>query len=338
MGKKGTSTPFPDTLRKFIDSEIWTYAKTMPLWPHEYIVRDRVDEKLFTQLVFHIRANGYVGRFYQKNITYFDEEGMVYWTMGAPIEETIIINRCKKEQTYEYRLLNGTIPMFASFVEALMESIIETAMIPKVQIERAVGPILSMFLEDVLTETLRDDPALSGRLVMICPEFPLKKPGNSQSTNIDWLMYNSVRRQLLFVELKTSDTSIVTDQSNIYSEKQKTVRSDGGSFLIKDIEHLRDASRESGKYRYIIEKVSPFKAEIAACRDVRIVYLVPKSAEHNVKDHADRVLTFGMLSNDINGSFAEEWKVIQSRLCKLDASSRKTRNRQLHAKGDIHEK
>jgi len=183
--------PFPDTLRKFIDSEKWTYAKTMPLWPHEYIVRDRVDKKLFPQLVCHIRANGYIGRFYQKSITYFDEEGMVYWTMGAPIEETIIINRCNKEQTYEYRLLNGTIPMCASFVEALMESIIETAMIPKVQIERAVGPILSMFLEDVLTETLRDDPVLSGRLVMICPEFPLKKIGNNQSTNIDWLMYNT---------------------------------------------------------------------------------------------------------------------------------------------------
>ena len=254
---------------------------------------------------------------------------MVYWTMGAPIEETIIINRCKKEQTYEYRLLNGTIPMFASFVEALMDSIIGTAMIPKVQIERAVGPILSMFIADVLTETLRDDPALSGRLVMICPEFPLKKIGNSQSTNIDWLMYNIERRQLLFVELKTSDTSVRADQNAIYQATQETIRSECGSFLIKDIEQLRDASREFGKYRYILEKVSPFETEIGACCDARIVYLVPKSAEHKVKDHADRVITFAMLSNNITGSFAEEWKIIQSQLCKLDTSSQNTRNRQL---------
>jgi len=41
---------------------------------------------------------------------YFDESGLVYWTMGAPIEETIIINRCPKESTYEYRLKQGTLP------------------------------------------------------------------------------------------------------------------------------------------------------------------------------------------------------------------------------------
>jgi hypothetical protein len=35
---------------------------------------------------------------------------MVYWTMGAPIDETIIVNRCTEEQTYEYRLRNGTLP------------------------------------------------------------------------------------------------------------------------------------------------------------------------------------------------------------------------------------
>jgi hypothetical protein len=36
---------------------------------------------------------------------------MVYWTMGAPLKETIIINRCRKEQSYEYRLLKGTLPV-----------------------------------------------------------------------------------------------------------------------------------------------------------------------------------------------------------------------------------
>jgi len=44
------------------------------------------------------------------NFTDFDEDGLVYWTMGDPIEKTIIINRCPKESTYEYRLKNGTLP------------------------------------------------------------------------------------------------------------------------------------------------------------------------------------------------------------------------------------
>jgi hypothetical protein len=73
-------------------------------------VRDRVDEDLFIQLVRHIRENGYEGNFYTKRITYFDEDGMVYWTMGAPIEGTIIVNRCTNEQTYEYRLKHGILP------------------------------------------------------------------------------------------------------------------------------------------------------------------------------------------------------------------------------------
>jgi len=101
---------FPSILLTFVKNEQWTYAKTMPKWPHEYLVRERVDEDLFTQLVKYIRTHGYQGSFYQKEMTYYDEGGLVYWTMGAPINETIIINRCKKENSYECRLANGTLP------------------------------------------------------------------------------------------------------------------------------------------------------------------------------------------------------------------------------------
>jgi hypothetical protein len=82
----------------------------MPQWPHEYIVRERVNENLFEQLVRHIRENGYEGAFYQEKFIYFEEDGILYWTMGAPIGKTTIINRCMKESSYEYRLKNGTSP------------------------------------------------------------------------------------------------------------------------------------------------------------------------------------------------------------------------------------
>lgn len=101
----------PDSLREFIESSKWTFAKTMPEWPHEYIVRVKVDENLFIQLVHHIRNYGYKGKFYQKVITYYKDGRLVYWTMGASLEETIIINRCKKEDSYEYRLLKGKLPV-----------------------------------------------------------------------------------------------------------------------------------------------------------------------------------------------------------------------------------
>lgn len=101
---------FPEELQIFVRGEKWTYAKTMPQWPHEYIIRERVDENLFEQLVRHIRANGLEGAYYQETFIYYEEDGMLYWTMGAPISETTIINRCRKENSYECRLRNGTLP------------------------------------------------------------------------------------------------------------------------------------------------------------------------------------------------------------------------------------
>ena len=101
---------FSNKLCEFVSNEKWTFAKTMPEWPHEYIVRRQVDEDLFVELVLHIRKYGYDDFFYSKKMTYFDQDGYTYWTMGAPVEETIIINRTQTENTYKQRLKNGTLP------------------------------------------------------------------------------------------------------------------------------------------------------------------------------------------------------------------------------------
>lgn len=82
----------------------------MPEWPHEYIVRENVDENLFVQLVQYIRTNGYKAKFYQKSLTYYDKCGLVYWTKGKPIDRTTIINRCRKEDIYNSCLMNDTLP------------------------------------------------------------------------------------------------------------------------------------------------------------------------------------------------------------------------------------
>lgn len=60
----------PPDLLDFVNRDTWTFAKTYaPRWPHEYIVWERVDEWLFARLVVHIRAHGYLGRFYSIPIT-----------------------------------------------------------------------------------------------------------------------------------------------------------------------------------------------------------------------------------------------------------------------------
>lgn len=60
-----------ENLKNFVRNESWTYAKTMPEWPHEYIVRRKVNEFLFIELVGYIRENGYQVAFYDKSLTYF---------------------------------------------------------------------------------------------------------------------------------------------------------------------------------------------------------------------------------------------------------------------------
>jgi hypothetical protein len=100
----------PVRLREFVDGQEWTYAKTMPKWRHEYIVRSRVDEVLFVELVRHIRRHGRPGRFCSSTYSYFEQDSRLYWTMGAPVEETTIVNRCRIEDSYEHRLKAGTLP------------------------------------------------------------------------------------------------------------------------------------------------------------------------------------------------------------------------------------
>lgn len=101
----------PQGLQDFIINETWIFAKTYAkTWPHEYLVKEKVDEKLFIAFVHLIREQGYTGKFYEKDIIYFDYNNDVFWTMGSPIPETIIINRCKKEQSYEYRLKHNLLP------------------------------------------------------------------------------------------------------------------------------------------------------------------------------------------------------------------------------------
>ncbi len=70
-GALGMTTILSEDLRRFVADAQWTFAKTMPTWPHEYLVRGRVDPVLFEALVAHIRARGYEGRCYRRAITHF---------------------------------------------------------------------------------------------------------------------------------------------------------------------------------------------------------------------------------------------------------------------------
>ena len=103
--------PFPDEVRKFVESTRWTFAKTYAAtWPHEYVVRTTENAVMILALARHIFEHGTDGRFYSQVRKYHHEGGKVYWSMDDMPEETELINRCDEAQTWEARLAAGTLP------------------------------------------------------------------------------------------------------------------------------------------------------------------------------------------------------------------------------------
>lgn len=83
-------------LEEFIERHRWTFAKTMAHIPHEYVVRQKVrDDESFNRFVITIRSEGYTEYFGRKPFKYLNVGDYKYWTMGSPLEQTIIINRAK---------------------------------------------------------------------------------------------------------------------------------------------------------------------------------------------------------------------------------------------------
>ena len=64
--------------------------------PHSYTLRDEWQNvEDFFLCVELIRTHGYEEEFLGKTYTYFDIGDYQYWTMGASVEDTILINRAE---------------------------------------------------------------------------------------------------------------------------------------------------------------------------------------------------------------------------------------------------
>lgn len=72
----------------------WIFAKTMPQWPHHYTLRKNWTSALdFEEVVQFIRDHGYREKFQRTWYTRLNVNGLKYWSMGAPLPATILINR-----------------------------------------------------------------------------------------------------------------------------------------------------------------------------------------------------------------------------------------------------
>lgn len=82
--------PDIDRLCKMIARCQWTFAKTMPQCPHEYIVRGKcpLTEEEFLYFVDVQRRFGVYERWGKYNFPYFHINGYKYWTMNEPFVDT----------------------------------------------------------------------------------------------------------------------------------------------------------------------------------------------------------------------------------------------------------
>lgn len=88
-------------LGKWFKRHEWRFAKSMPKYPHWYITRDTSDSsKFFTHACELIELYGVTEYFYKTPRKYLYIGPYKYWTMGAPPESTIVINRCAKDDFY----------------------------------------------------------------------------------------------------------------------------------------------------------------------------------------------------------------------------------------------
>ena len=82
-----------DWARGYIEAARWQTAKDQRA-PHSYTVREwTADDTDFVRFVELTRSCGVIEKFYGTPRAYLHIDKEKYWTMGASIHETIIINR-----------------------------------------------------------------------------------------------------------------------------------------------------------------------------------------------------------------------------------------------------
>ncbi len=84
-------------IRRMIESCQWTFARTMPEAPHEYIVKGKcpLTDEEFVSFVEMQRKFGVKERWGKYNNPYLYVDGYKYWTMEASVEDTKVINRAR---------------------------------------------------------------------------------------------------------------------------------------------------------------------------------------------------------------------------------------------------
>jgi hypothetical protein len=100
-------SPWPWTYKefeRFVEGVKWTFAKTMPQNPHEYTLSTNTSRDNFELAVLFIREEGYQHTYGRWEYTQLEAGEYFYWTMGAELSCTVVINRKLRDPEAQARL------------------------------------------------------------------------------------------------------------------------------------------------------------------------------------------------------------------------------------------
>jgi hypothetical protein len=184
------------------------------------------------------------------------------------------------------------------FIEQLFAQMALDKALPKYQFERRVDAFLAILLPDLLAQTF------GGDVSYVVPEFPIKKPGNNQSTNVDHVYFDH-RGRWLFVEIKTDRDSESDGQVGTYL----SAIARGMPALVADIHDIRAATVKRAKYDMLLERLAGYPLDLP----IELVYLAPAGGETRFPP-AVKLLDYARLGRLNHRAHPEVWTAFRNRL------------------------
>jgi hypothetical protein len=191
----------------------------------------------------------------------------------------------------------------SGFVYAALRRLVANKDLPKYQFERIIDGFLGMFLADIVEHV-----QTAQRVDLVAQEFPLKKPGTYQSTNMDYVLFrhdeDSRTGAWIFLELKTDPRSVRGTQDQIYADILDRAAMPA---LIDDVRSITARSSQSAKYQALLSRFDGYRLD----REIEVMYLAPD--KHQLPGYEGRFtsLTFDDLERIEVDDYAGEWGVFK---------------------------
>lgn len=202
--------------------------------------------------------------------------------------------------------------MNKNFFDVYLNKLEELYSYPKVQIERAISPLLSIFITDIINHFLKTN------IKFYLPEFPLKKE-NNQSTNIDWLLVDEENKKLYFIEFKTTSDSFIAKQLKIYDKIISRINEGSALFLYEDLKQIQRKSKKKEKYSSVLNKFNNENNQFGNIRDAEIIYFAPLKLKAKLQvDTSIKIIAFSDLPENLSTDYPLEWKKIREFLITIE--------------------